>query len=595
MTAPEVLIRYETRLLELQASLQELRLEHSATAVVLGFSVGLILLLGLNAVRHRVAMWWPLVPVPVVAAAAPRFRRVRLATSREWRLKRVYERAERRMNGLWAGEGCAGDEYHDADHPYARDLSIFGEGSLFELVCIARTAIGRRGLANYLLAAPALEETRARQEAVKELQQCTGLREQVAVLGEFEAAESRWETFNDWLNAPPVPFSATLRVAAGITSAMVLGILLAGLLGVLPWARTAICILPLALFHSAAGLICRDRVREMVESLRAASLETRVLREGLQLLERQRFQSAKLVRITERVRGAALSVRRLEWLLNALHERNKDWFYQASLLLMGGTQLCMAIEQWRAQHGGALRDWIESWGEFEALNALANYAWENPGHTFPEFSESKALFEAAALGHPLLPDETCVRNDVRLNGETRFYVVSGSNMSGKSSLLRAMGLNAVLAFAGAPVRAGTLRLSPLAVCASISVVDSLLKGKSKFLAEVDRVRLTIQLATGSRTVLFLIDEIFSGTNSRDRRAAAEAVIRTLVDRGAIGALSTHDISLTEIADAPEIHGANVHLGARDGGDPMSFDYRLKPGITTETNALAIARMAGVPV
>jgi DNA mismatch repair ATPase MutS len=182
-----------------------------------------------------------------------------------------------------------------------------------------------------------------------------------------------------------------------------------------------------------------------------------------------------------------------------------------------------------------------------------------------------------------------------LDGGSRFYIVSGSNMSGKSSLLRAIGLNAVLASAGAPVPSQALRLSALSVCASISVVDSLLNGKSKFLAEMDRVRQTIEAASSRRPVLFVIDEIFSGTNSRDRRAAAEAVIRTLVDRGAIGALSTHDMSLTEIAEAPELHGLNVHLGARDRTDPMSFDYRLKPGITTETNALAIARRAGVPV
>jgi DNA mismatch repair ATPase MutS len=348
------------------------------------------------------------------------------------------------------------------------------------------------------------------------------------------------------------------------------------------------------LFHSVIGLIFRDRVKRMIVSLRSASLETRVLREGLQLLGVQRFQSAKLVQITERVRNGSTAVRKLERLLNALNERNKDWFYQVSLLLLAGTQLCMAIEHWRMEHGAALRDWMDAWGEFEALNALANYAQENPESTFPEFSVEETRFEAIALGHPLLLDETCVRNDVRLNSGRRFCVVSGSNMSGKSSLLRAIGLNAVLAFAGAPVRAQALRLSQLSVCASLSVVDSLLNGKSKFLAEVDRVRQTIQLA-GSQRVLFLIDEIFSGTNSRDRRVAAEAVVRTLIDREAIGMLSTHDMSLTEIADSDGLHGANVHMGARDGNDPMNFDYLVNLGVSRETNALAIARMAGVPV
>jgi DNA mismatch repair ATPase MutS len=570
-------------------------MQHLAAAAMLLFATALLLTLGVYALKRRVPLWLPALPIPIAAASTLHYRRLGLAGSRMRRLQRFYHRASQRVKGIWAGEGFTGDEFENANHVYARDLGIFGQGSLFELLCIARTAIGRRGLANYLLEAPALDETLARQEAVRELRDRTGLREEVALLGEFEFSESKWETFTEWLNSPPVPFSRPLSVAVAITSALVLGIVLATAAGLLPWNHAAIWILPLVLFHSAAGFICRDRVKRMMESLRSASVEIRVLREGLQLLEVQRFQSAKLSRITARVQNSSKSVCNPERLLGALHLRNKDWFYQAALLLIATTQLCMAIERWRTRHGSELRDWLQAWSEFEALNALANYAHENPDSAFPEFSNVTARLEAVALGHPLLPNVTCVRNNVRLNSATRFYIVSGSNMSGKSSLLRAIGLNAVLAFAGAPVRATALQLSQLSVCASMAVVDSLLNGKSKFLAEVDRVRQTIQLAGSGKAVLFLIDEIFSGTNSRDRRVAAEAVVRTLLDRGAIGALSTHDMSLTAIADAEGLCGANVHMCAKDGNDPMDFDYCLKPGVTTETNALAIARMAGVPV
>ncbi len=511
------------------------------------------------------------------------------------RLQHFYGRAAGRVKGLWRGEGHTGDEFEDAGHVYARDLGLFGHGSLFELLCIARTAIGRQGLANYLLEAPALDETRARQEAVRELRNRADLREAVALLGEFEFSDSKWETFTEWLNSPPVAFSKSLRVAAAISSALVLGIVLAAFAGLLSWIHAALWMLTPVIFNAGVALMCRDRVKRTMESVHSASVETHVLREGLHLLETQQFHSTKLSQITARVQNGARSVRKLELLFDALHLRNKEYFCQTSLLLIGATQLCMAIEHWRERHGTALRDWLGAWADFEALNALANYAQENPGYAFPQFSEEEAGFEALALGHPLLPNETCVRNDVRLNSATRFYIVSGSNMSGKSSLLRAIGLNAVLAFAGAPVRAQAMKLSQLAVCASMAVEDSLLNGRSKFLAEVDRVRQTIQLAGGGKPALFLIDEIFSGTNSGDRRAAAEAVVRTLLNRGAIGALSTHDMSLTAIADAEGLHGANLHMCARDGTDPMNFDYLLKPGITTETNALAIARMAGVPV
>jgi DNA mismatch repair ATPase MutS len=254
----------------------------------------------------------------------------------------------------------------------------------------------------------------------------------------------------------------------------------------------------------------------------------------------------------------------------------------------------MAVEQWRQQHGAQLRIWLKKWAEFEALSAISAYSYENPENTFPTFSD-EVCFEAQELGHPLLPQSSCVVNDIELGREHPFYIVSGSNMSGKSTLLRAIGLNALLAYAGAPVRARALRLSGLSIFASMCITDSLLNGKSKFLAEVDRLRKAIESAVPKRPVLFLVDEIFSGTNSRDRRIAAEAVVRTLVHRGALGALSTHDLALTEIASADGMRGVNVHMGSSDERNPMAFDYRLKPGVTQESNALAIARLAGVPV
>jgi DNA mismatch repair ATPase MutS len=327
-----------------------------------------------------------------------------------------------------------------------------------------------------------------------------------------------------------------------------------------------------------------------LDRTRALFIETRVLREGLALLESEQFQSAKLRQLASRVQSSSRYIRKLERMLDAIQQRDKEWFALPSRVLMAGTQLCIVIDHWRKEHGEALQQWIEAWAEFEALNALAGYSYENPENAFPQFADDEACFEARGLGHPLLARESCVINNVELNKKAPFYIVSGSNMSGKSTLLRAIGLNAVLAYAGAPVRADGLRLSGLSVFASLSIVDSLLNGKSKFLAEVDRLRQAIESAVENRSVLFLIDEIFSGTNSRDRHIAAEAVVRTLVNRGAIGALSTHDLALTEIAG-----GVNVHMGARDERDPLDFDYLLKAGVTQEANALAIARMAGVPV
>lgn len=199
------------------------------------------------------------------------------------------------------------------------------------------------------------------------------------------------------------------------------------------------------------------------------------------------------------------------------------------------------------------------------------------------------------FGHPLLPERVCVRNDVRLNEARRFYIVSGSNMAGKSTLLRAIGTNAVLASVGAPVRAFHARMGDFAVGASIAITDSLSAGKSKFMAEVERLREVLHLTNGLKPVLFVIDEILSGTNSRDRRVAAEAFVRALVDGSAIGALSTHDLALAEIADRAGSGGINVHMESSDPADPFAFDYLLKSGVGTHSNAIAIARLAGVKV
>lgn len=596
MTIQQVVLQYEGRALELQTALAQLLKPQALAAILLTLAVGLFIVLGFYAIRGQASLLWPPLPIPIAAASARRLRQIRQSESRLWRLKRFYKRAIQRVKGDWAGTGITGEEFVNPNHVYAADLNVIGEGSLFQFLCIARTSLGRRGLANYLLQAPTLDETLLRQEAVRELGGRTDLREKVATLGEFEFLESHYHTFDDWLDSPRLAFVRPLPIIAVLSSTLLTCIGIAGLLGLFPWMWVAIWMSPLIAFHASVGLFYRNRVNHMTESLRPLLFETRVLRDGLRLLEAEQFHSAKLRHIAEQVRNSSASIRKLERLLHTLELRNRDpWFYGPSLALLAGTQLCIAIEQWRRRCGEALRTWLQAWSEFEALNCLAAYTFENPDHTFPELARDETYFEARDLGHPLLSPISCVTNDIELNSHAPFYVISGSNMSGKSTLLRTVGLNAVLAFAGAPVRARALRLSGLSIFASISLVDSLLNGKSKFLAEVDRLRHAIESAIPNKPVMFLVDEIFGGTNSHDRRIAAEAVVRALIQRGAIGALSTHDLALTEIASANGMRGVNVHMGSRTAGDPMDFDYRLKPGVTTETNALTIARLAGVPV
>src|SRR5262249_20101321 len=246
-------------------------------------------------------------------------------------------------------------------------------------------------------------------------------------------------------------------------------------------------------------------------------------------------------------------------------------------LLMWGTQFAHAIERWRAISGKAIRRWLDVLGQFEALCALAAYAWENPADPFPEIVEQGPCYEAEALAHPLLPRGKCVPNDLTLGAAQRVLIVSGSNMSGKSTYLRTVGINAVLALAGAPVRARRVRISPLAVGATLRIQDSLQAGRSRFFAELLRLQPAVDLARGPVALMFLLDEIFAGRNSHDRQVGAESLVGGLVEAGAIGLVTTHDLSLTRIAEQLAPRAANVHFADRFEEGEMLFDYRLRPG------------------
>jgi DNA mismatch repair ATPase MutS len=311
-------------------------------------------------------------------------------------------------------------------------------------------------------------------------------------------------------------------------------------------------------------------------------------------MRRQNFASEKLTALTDSITPDALAcMTALRCLAGACEQRRKDVFYQFSFFLCLGTQLALSIERWRRKHGADLACWLDAWAEFEALNAIACYAFEHSGHIFPQVVEAPALFQAENLGHPLLPAARCITNDIHLDHTTAFHLITGSNMAGKSTWLRAIGIAAVLAAAGAPVCATYARMSLFTVCASISIVDSLATSKSKFLAEVERLRAAIAAAQQHPPVLFLIDEILSGTNSADRRKVAASVLHALVSAGAVGLLSTHDSALAGLAGEVRLRGRNFHMDSENPDDPLDFDYRVKAGPLQHTNAMAISRMVGI--
>ena len=524
----------------------------------------------------------------------------------EQRLLVLYDRNLNRADGTETQSGRTGTEpgqnLRTSSHLYERDLDILGPNSLFGLLNTARTGPGERGLARYLLEPATHDETLLRQQAVKELLAKTSLREKIALLGASRFQQITASFFDDWLDDAPPIFARAFRPALILTATLNLALLLAGFTHLVAWNNVFPNLALTLAVQGAIGFYLRPRVMPLLSISAKLQQNVRLIADGLALMQSTTFHSTKLKYLQNASLEPAEAVkrlRRLESHLTIVEQRNKEWYFALSLFLAAGTQAAISIAQWKREHSAGLRSWLAAWSEFEALNALAAYAYEHPAgdgsNTWPDLLPASAapLYQARNLGHPLLAN--AVTNDISLGLATdpasRFYLVSGSNMSGKSTLLRSIGINAVLAYAGAPVCAQSLRLTPLAIGASLALTDSLAEGRSKFLAEVERLAAILRLSATS-SLLFLVDEIFSGTNSEDRLAAAAAVLQKLLANQAIGALSTHDLALTGLA-TPTTHGLNVHMASPSPEDPLAFDYKLKPGINTASSARAILRLIGI--
>jgi DNA mismatch repair ATPase MutS len=324
----------------------------------------------------------------------------------------------------------------------------------------------------------------------------------------------------------------------------------------------------------------------------------------LELIEREPFEAASLKRQRSDLgegRGpvASVEIRRLSTIVSYLDARHNEAFrFFIGPLVLWDAHCVLALENWRKRAGRHVRRWLEVIGEVEGLSSLAAFAHDHPEHTWPTLSETPA-FRAKGLGHPLIEPGALVRNDVALRGPGTALLVTGSNMSGKSTLLRSMGINAVLAMAGAPVVASELVTSAFELRTSMWARDSLAKGVSHFYAELQKLKRVVDGIESARPLFFLLDEILQGTNSRERVIGARSVLRHLLERGALGAVSTHDIGLLDLPPELDAKLDKVHFEEQvteaDGASTMSFDYRLRPGIVRSTNALRLMKRVGIDV
>jgi MutS-like protein len=558
-----------------------------------------VLIAALSIGASLLSPWWLVAPVAVFVILAIIHDRVDRTRLTALRAMAYYERALGRVENSWIGQGRKGEEYRDPKHIYADDLDVFGAGSIFELLSTSRTSAGERVLAGWLSAPGDLAAVQARQQAVAELAPRLDLREEIALMGEDMRAAIDDRATAHWGQLPLVRFFPGARWVAFALACAAVATFVLWLAQVLTLRPFLFAILAEMIF----GFAMRDSTRSVAASVDTPSLELKLLGLLLARLEREEFTSPHLLQLTHSLDAHGLTpsaeIARLERLVDHMDSARNQFFRAIAAPLLWIPQFAMAIEAWRQDCGPHIGEWIAAVGEFEALCSLACFAHERPQAVFPEFvadsDKAGVLFAGEGVRHPLIDPAYAVPNDVTLTSACPLWVVSGSNMSGKSTLLRAVGLNTVLAWAGAPVCCDRLRVSPLRIGASIRVNDSLADNRSRFYAEISRLREVMDLARSGLPTLFLLDELLSGTNSHDRRIGAAALVRGLVERGAIGLVTTHDLALADIAQSLAERARNVHLEDHMEGGEMRFDYRLRPGVVERSNALELMRAVGLDV
>jgi hypothetical protein len=546
------------------------------------------------ALTNLLSVWMIGIPVAAFVTLAVWHDRVLREGGRLARAARFYEQGLARIEDKWLGTGESGLRFLDDNHVYARDLDLFGTGSLFQLLSRARTHAGEDTLASWLKQAAPLPAVRLRHAAVAELRGQLDFREALATAG-AGSGDIDTVALSAWASSPSRMPRTSLRAAAVVLS---IAIFASGAWWIFggPLSPFLIVIIVKMILTRPS----RKTVERVTEGVEAPLSQLDVLTETLALIEQQSPASARLVEllsslVTEGVLPSQ-AIQRLKRLADMLDWRRNVIFAPISAALSWPLHLAAAIERWRGTFGPTVLAWLSTIAEYEALSSLAAYSYEHPADPFPVFLDDRpATFEATGLGHPLVAAARMVRNDVFLTKDVRLMVVSGSNMSGKSTLLRTVGINVVLAMAGAPVRAERLLLTPLAVGASLHIDDSLQAGRSRFYAEISRIRAIADLVARRTPPLVLLDELFQGTNSHDRKIGANALLRNLLDRGAIGLTTTHDLALTAIADDSGGHIVNVHFEDRLQDGQLVFDYRMRPGPVTHSNALALMRAVGLPV
>ena len=549
--------------------------------------------------RNAFSAWWLLLALLSFLIIAVRHAKVLRQRTCAERAVNFYRSGLARIEDRWInsdkpGTGQTGSRIDVHSSLYATDLDLFGQASLFELLSLARTRIGEDTLAAWLLSPSPIAEITERHAAITELRNCLDLREDVSVLGEDLQVGIHPDALTQWAEAPNQLTHSWLRWLSLLLAVVAIAT-------VILWAElgTKTPFFLVVIIETVIIASLRKQTAAVLHATEHTLEDLQLLSSLLARLEREQFETPYLQRLKMELSShhiaASQAIGRLRTIVEYIHSLENPIMRALNIPLMYAVQAAYAAEAWRSAHGAAVRLWLRATGKVEALLSLSGYSYEHPADPFPEFVQGPPCFNAEQLGHPLIPAANCVRNDISICGETRVLLVSGSNMSGKSTLMRAVGINTVLAMAGAPVRANRLQLTPLHLGASILINDSLQEGSSRFYAEITRLRQICDLAEKDPPVLFLLDELLQGTNSKDRLMGAEGVVSALLASGAIGLISTHDLALTNIGEQRDVRLHNVHLQDAIVDGKMKFDFKLQDGVVTKSNGIELMRLIGLKV
>lgn len=513
-------------------------------------------------------------------------------------VKEVNEMSLKRIQGQWGSFEDTGEEFIDINHKFSHDLDIFGKGSVFQYINTTKTAMGRQKLKKALTEMPEnLNVIKQRQSAITELSTKLKMRQRLAAEGFIVKSIQKTEPFVDWVYER-TPFFLKKEVV--IVFRILPFLTVTGCyLGFV--ARLINIFIPVALlaFNLILLRLYRKRRTEILNTAENYKDNLEVFYKMLGVIEKNKFSSELLAFLKERLYNkeglsASMQLKKLFKIADSISSRHAPFYIFINLLVLWDYQTLISLESWKEKSGAYVKDWIDSIGEFEYMSSLAVLSHDNPEWVLPDLYNKTPEVLAVNMGHPLIPKNR-VCNNLTIDQNSSVLLITGSNMSGKSTLLRTVGINLVLAYAGTPVCADKFNCSLMEIYTCMRVSDNLEKSISSFYAELLRIKSIVEAVEEGKQLIFLLDEIFKGTNSLDRHTGARFLIKKLIKSTCVGLVSTHDLELESMEKETFRKVKNYHFSEYYKNNEIYFDYKLKPGVCPTRNARYLMRLAGIEI